>query len=150
MSDRACDELFEAMVESVGIKAFAAGMGLGTRQVHRMLNGTQPNPIARFVEAMKACEGLTAQASVDYVCRAAGGYFVRHLERLDQASVNAVKEAAEAIVAISEGEAPKMEIKEIREAISALAALEHVLLEQTTPKTSTRNVPHTGAATKEA
>ena len=130
MSADHAEEIFEAMVESVGIKAYASTIGLSTRQIHRMLNGSQPNPIQRFVEAVQACEGLTAQQAVDFVCRQAGGYFVVHIEDMAKANVNAVKESAEAIVAISENRTPRITIKEIREAISALAALERLLEEK--------------------
>lgn len=130
MSADGAEGVFEAMVESVGIKAYAAEMGLSTRQIHRMLNGSQPDPIQRFVEAIAASEGLTAQRAVDHVCRKAGGYFVTLAEDLSKANVNAVKECAEAIVAISEHRTPRIEIKEIREAISALAALERLLTEK--------------------
>ncbi|HAU38683.1 MAG TPA: hypothetical protein DCX07_13325 [Phycisphaerales bacterium] len=127
MSERCCEELFEAMVESVGVKMFAARMDLSTRQIHRMLNGVQPNPIARMSEALSACEGLTADAAMDYLCKRRGGYFLQFPDNLADANVNAVKEAAEAIVAISEGRSVNITIREIREAISALAALEGML-----------------------
>ncbi len=127
MSDLRCDELFEEMVESVGVKAFASEMGLSTRQIHRMLNGTQPNPVRRFHDAVSACEGFTCDTVMDYVCRLRGGYFMRILENLAAANINAVKESAEAIVAISEGRSVRVTVKEIREAIAALAALERRL-----------------------
>ncbi|MHC4716296.1 MAG: hypothetical protein ACYS5V_04950 [Planctomycetota bacterium] len=131
MSDDRARELFEAMVESVGVKAFAANMDLSTRQIHRMLNGTQPEPVARAVAALQAAEPEEAEAALDYVCARMGGYFVRTIDNLDVAHVNAVKESAEAIVAISEGQSPRVEIKEIREAISALASLERRLAGET-------------------
>lgn len=127
MSELRQDELFEAMVESVGVKAFGANIGLSTRQIHRMLNGTQPNPLRRFCEAIGACEGPAAQEALDFICRQCVGYFVRLATELAKANVNAVKESAEAIVAISEGESVRVTVKEIREAIAALAALEHRL-----------------------
>ena len=46
---------------------------------------------------------------------------------MDGAGVKAVKEAAEAIVAITEGGPVRMTVKEIRDAIAALAALEKLL-----------------------
>jgi hypothetical protein len=52
---------------------------------------------------------------------------MRILENLAAANVNAVKESAEAIVAISEGRSVRVTVKEIREAIAALAALERRL-----------------------
>ena len=127
MSETRYDELFEAMVASAGVKAFAANMGLSTRQIHRMLNGTQPNPIRRLHETVAACETSVGDEALDYVCRQCGGYFVRLAADLDKANVNAVKESAEAIVAISEGRSVRVTVREIREAIAALAALEHRL-----------------------
>ena len=123
MSETRCVELFEAMVESVGVKAFAGAMGLSTRQIHRMLNGSQPNPVQRFHETMWASEGLTADAAIDFLCQLRGGYFLRIPETLTAANVNAVTESAEAIVAISEGRSAAVTVKEIREAIAALSAL---------------------------
>ncbi len=134
MTFNRCDELFEAMVESVGVKAFAANLGLSARQVHRMLNGAQPNPVGRLCDALNACEGLTAQAAIDHLCQCRDGYFVAYTQDLDAANVNAVKEAAEAIVAITEGRSVRMTVKEIREAVAALAALEHRLKEPDEPK----------------
>lgn len=122
------EQLFEAMVESVGVKAFAAEMDLSTRQIHRMLNGAQANPIQRFIECLACCEGLTAQGALDFVCEQRDGYFVQRADDLKAANVNAVKESAEAIVAISEGKASRITIREIRDAISALASLEQALL----------------------
>jgi len=133
MSDPRAQELFEAMVESVGVKAFAANMDLSTRQIHRMLNGAQPEPLGRLVDALFAAEPDEAHAALDHVCGRMGGYFVRAIDNLDVAHVNAVKESAEAIVAISEGKSPRVEIKEIREAISALATLERRLTSGTGP-----------------
>jgi len=127
MSERRCEELFEAMVESVGVKAFAADMGLSTRQIHRMLNGVQPNPVSRIAACMACCEGFTADGVLDFLCQQRGGYFVAMPQSLAEANLNAVKEAAEAIVAISEGDSVDITVREIREAISALAALERSL-----------------------
>jgi hypothetical protein len=127
MSEKHSDELFEAMVESVGVKAFAMDIGLSSRQIYRILNGVQANPIERLCEAVDASETLAAEAVLDYVCQRNGGYFVRLTEDLSSANVNAVKESAEAIVAISEGRPTRVTVKEIREAISALAALEQML-----------------------
>jgi hypothetical protein len=127
MSNTRCDELFQTMVESVGVKAFAANMEISTRQVYRMLTGAQPNPVARFCEVIAAGESVQARAVLDYLCQRQGGYFVLLTEDLSLASVNAVKESAEAIVAISEGRPVRVTVKEIREAIAALAALETLL-----------------------
>jgi hypothetical protein len=131
MSEDPCDELFEAMVESVGVKAYAANMGLSSRQVHRMLNGAQPNPIRRMALALVAGASPAGHAALDCLCRRMGGYFVRLTEDLSSANVNAVTESAEAIVAISEDRSPRITVKEIREAIAALAALESRLTGRT-------------------
>ena len=144
MSDDRCAELFEAMVQSVGVKVYAANMNLSTRQVYRMLNGVQPNPVDRFGAALRACQDLSAVAALDYLCQREGGYFVRRTNDLDIASVNAIKESAEAIVAISEGRPPRVTIKEIREAISALAALEDCLASGISPPGVLGSVPKAG------
>ena len=130
MAHTRCDELFEAMTESVGVKAFAANMGLSTRQVHRMLNGSQPNPVSRMHESLAACDEPAAAAALDYLCQQRGGHFVTLADDLDMAGANAVKESAEAIVAIVEGRDPRVTVREIREAIAALAALEQRLQQQ--------------------
>ena len=127
MSEARCEELFEAMVQSVGVKAFAMEMHLSTRQVYRVLNGVQPNPIARLCEVLEASAEAASEAALDYICQRRGGYFVRQAADLKRANVNAVKESAEAIVAISEGRSPRVTVREIREAIAALAALERLL-----------------------
>ena len=134
MSDQRCDELFEAMVESVGIKAFASALGVTARQVHRMLSGAQANPLARFCDAMGACAPKAGEAVLSDLCRRRGVYWIRVPESLKAANLNAVKESAEAIVAITEGRSIRTTVKEIREAIAALAALEHVLDRKETPK----------------
>jgi hypothetical protein len=138
MSDTQCDELFAMMVESVGIKAFAAKMDLSTRQIHRMLNGAQVNPIERACAAMRACADATGHKVLDNMCRTHGGYFVPVAGDLKSANLNAVKESAEAIVAISEGRSVRITIKEIREAIAALAALEQKLENLGHPKQGAR------------
>lgn len=130
MSEDRCDELFEATVESVGIKQFAAKLGLSTRQVHRMLNGSQPNPIRRFAELLEACEPKAAEAVLSYVCRQLGVYWVRVPSDILTAHIEAVRESAEAIVAIAEGRPSRAAIKEIREAIAALAGLEKMFDQQ--------------------
>ncbi len=130
MAETRCDELFEALVDSIGVKAFAANIGLSARQVHRMLSGTQPNPVTRLCEALAAGDGFAATATLDYLCQRWGGHFVEYADNLAVANVNAVKEAAEAIIAITEGRSVRMTVKEIREAISALAALEGYLRAQ--------------------
>jgi len=129
MGDIRCDELFEALVDSVGVKAFAANLGLSSRQVHRMLSGTQPNPVRRLRDALAAGDGMVSMTVLDYLCAEHGGYFVPLDIELDVADVNAVKESAEAIVAITEGRSTRVTVKEIREAVSALAALERHLCE---------------------
>ncbi len=122
-----CDEIFEGMVEAAGIKAFASKLGLSTRQVHRMLNGSQPNPLTRFCDILSAAEPKSAEAALSHVCRKQGVYWIRVPQDLKSANLNAVKESAEAIVAITEGKDPRVTVREIREAIAALSALEKML-----------------------
>lgn len=113
---------FTELVDSVGVKRFAHSLGLSTRQVNRILSGAQSNPIERLIKSLQSAEAETGDKVLDYICQELGGHFVR-MEALDAAAVNAVKECAEAIAAISDGHISDLDIKEIREAISALAAL---------------------------
>jgi len=113
---------FAELVNSVGVKRFAASIGLSTRQVNRILSGAQPNPVERLIRAMQAADPDTGDRVLDYICQEMGGHFVR-LEALDAAAVNAVRECAEAIAAISDGHLSDKDVREIREAISALASL---------------------------
>jgi hypothetical protein len=113
---------FTELVESVGVKRFAQSMGLSTRQINRMLGGAQPNPVDRMIRALQASEADVGDRVLDFVCQEMGGHFVRH-EGLDDAAVNAVKECAEAIAAISDGDVSQVDVREVREAISALTTL---------------------------
>ena len=113
---------FAALVESVGVKRFAQALQISTRQVNRILSGVQPNPIERLVRSIQSVEPGVGDRVVDYVCQEMGGHFVRH-EAIDAAAVNAVKECAEAIAAISDGQITDFDLREIREAISALSGL---------------------------
>ncbi len=113
---------FAALVESVGVKRFAQALQISTRQVNRILSGVQPNPIERLVRSLQSVEPAVGDRVVDYVCQEMGGHFVRH-EAIDAAAVNAVKECAEAIAAISDGQITDFDLGEIREAISALSGL---------------------------
>lgn len=113
---------FAMLVESVGIKRFSAEIGLSTRQVNRILSGAQPNPIERVIRCLQCAEPEIGDNVLDFVCQELGGHFVRH-EAIDTAAVNAVKECAEAIAAISDGEISDLDVKEIREAISALSSV---------------------------
>jgi hypothetical protein len=113
---------FAELVHSVGTKRFALGMGLSTRQVNRILAGAQPNPIERLVRALQNCDPQTGDRVLDYVCQEMGGHFVRH-EAIGDATVNAVRECAEAIAAISDGHVTDLDMREIRDAISALSGL---------------------------
>lgn len=113
---------FTELVQSAGVKRFASGMGLSTRQVNRMLSGAQPNPVERIIRVLESAEPEVGDRALDYICQEMGGYFVRH-EALDDAAVNAVKECAEAIAAMSDGEYCDITVKEIREAIAALSSI---------------------------
>lgn len=117
-----CLEQFTRLVESVGIKRFSTALGISTRQVNRIMAGVQPNPIERLVRALQGADAETGDKVLDFICEEMGGHFVRH-ETLDEASINAVKECAEAIAAISDGNVTDVDVREIREAISALSGL---------------------------
>jgi len=121
-------ECFHAMVNSVGVKRFAAELGLSTRQINRMLSGAQPNPVERIIRCVQSSAPDVGDRTVDFICREAGGYFVRE-ETLDAAVVNAVKECAEAIAAISDGEITELDEVEIREAVQALVCLARAVKE---------------------
>jgi len=128
-TDRALD-FFRRMVESVGVKRFAHSLGLSTRQVNRILAGAQPNPVNRLLRSLQACCPEEGDAALDYICQEMGGYFVREEGALDNAAVNAVRECAEAIAAISDGRISSVDEKEIREAITALISLSRAVQEQ--------------------
>lgn len=116
-------ELFRRMVDSVGVKTFADQLGISTRQVNRILAGTQPNPVRRLIKSLNSCDVKTGDDVLSAICEDMGGYFIREEPSLDAAAVNAVKECAEAIAVISDGEICPVDEVEIREAISALIAL---------------------------
>lgn len=118
----ACLRRFADMVDNVGVKRFSASLGLSTRQVNRILSGAQPNPVERLIRSLQAVDPDIGDQMLDFVCQEMGGHFVR-MQNLDQATVNAVKECAEAIAAISDGHISELDIKEIREAISALQSV---------------------------
>lgn len=113
---------FADLVKSVGVKRFAQSLGLSTRQVNRILSGAQPNPVERLLRCLQSATPDAGDRVLDYVCQEMGGHFVRH-EAFDEATVNAVKECAEAIAAISDGQISQLDLQEIREAISALSSL---------------------------
>ena len=117
-----CQRQFAALVEGVGVKRFAASLGISTRQINRMLTSAQPNPIERLIKCLQAVEPQVGDRVLDYICQEMGGHFVRQ-EGLNEAAVNAVRECAEAIAAISDGQVGEVDMKEIREAISALSGL---------------------------
>ncbi len=121
---------FRSMVESVGVKRFSACMGLSTRQINRMLSGAQPNPVERLVRCLQSCEPDVGDEALSFICQEAGGQFVKDdPASLDTASVNAVRECAEAIAAISDGEVSRVDEREVREAIASLSALLHAVRE---------------------
>ena len=113
---------FVTLVESTGIKRFSSSLGIGTRQINRILSGAQPNPIERLIRSLQSATPEVGDLVLDFICQEMGGHFVRH-EGIDEAAVNAVKECAEAIAAISDGHISDLDIMEIREAISALSGL---------------------------
>ena len=117
-----CREAFTSLVDSVGVKRFSSSIGISTRQTNRILCGAQPNPIERLIRSVQAVDASTGDRVLDLICQEMGGHFVRH-EAINDAAVNAVRECAEAIAAISDGEISKLDVQEVREAISALSAL---------------------------
>lgn len=121
---------FRAMVESVGVKRFSQSLGLSTRQVNRILAGVQPNPVHRLIKALQASDSEVGDRTLDFIAKEMGGHFVRESGGLDDDAVNAVKECAEAIAAISDGHITELDEKEIREAISALICLNRTLSER--------------------
>ncbi len=120
--DTTGDSHFRTMVESVGVKRFASSLSISTRQINRMLSGAQPNPVSRMILCLQSCDPECGDGVIDYLCEEMGGFFVRE-ETVEAASVNAVKECAEAIAAISDGEITRLDEVEIREAVEALIAL---------------------------
>ena len=128
---RIAREAFRAMVDSVGVKRFAADMDLSTRQVNRILSGAQPNPIDRLIRCLLCCDAQVGDRVLDLICQEMGGYFVRE-ETIEGASVNAVRECAEAIAAISDGHISQMDEVAIRDAVSALTTLARTV-QQTRP-----------------
>ena len=127
-------EHFRRMVESVGVKRFSSCMDLSTRQINRMLSGAQPNPVERLVRSLQSCHPDVGDEALSYVCQEAGGLFIKDEEPdLDASTVNAVRECAEAIAAISDGKITRVEEREIREAICAMTALLRTVREERRP-----------------
>ncbi len=123
--DDFCDESlrhFASLVESIGVKRFAQSLDLSTRQINRILAGAQPNPVERIIRSLQSSTPERGDAVLDFICQEMGGHFVRH-EAINDATVNAVRECAEAIAAISDGQVTSVDLREIREAISALHGL---------------------------
>lgn len=114
---------FRRMVDSVGVKRFASDMNLSTRQINRMLSGAQPNPVERIIRSLQCCEAEIGDETLSFICQEAGGYFVKEEGELDTAAATAVRESAEAIAAISDGEITEVDENEVRDAISALIGL---------------------------
>ena len=128
----ACLQHFAALVESVGVKRFSAAMNLSTRQVNRILSATQPNPIERLIKSLQSADVEVGDRTLDFLCGEMGGHFVRSINN-DDAILNAVKECAEAIAAISDGKVDESDRREIREAISALESV--LSVPRSSPKT---------------
>ena len=115
-------EQLAAMVEDIGVKNFAQSLELSTRQVNRILAGVQPNPVERLILCLQAVDPEVGDQSLDFICREMGGHFVRHLNH-DESITEAVRECAEAIAAMSDGTLTSEDVKEVREAISALSSV---------------------------
>lgn len=111
---------FREMVESVGVKSFAHDMALSTRQINRMLSGAQPNPVERLIRCLQCCSPEVGDRALAFICQEAGGHFVKDEGTVTDAVVNAVKECAEAIAALSDGEVSLTARREVHEAITAL------------------------------
>ena len=118
----ACLARFRELVESVGVKRFSASLGVSTRQVNRILAGTQPNPLARLIRSLQAATPEAGERALDHVAAEMGGHFVPRQES-DAAMTSAIKEAAEAIAAISDGDVDDDDRREVREAIAALESV---------------------------
>jgi hypothetical protein len=129
-SDDRAGELFRIMVDSVGVKRFASELGVTTRQVNRILSGAQPNPVDRLLRCLQACAPEVGDRVMDHLCQEMGGHFVREAGDLSSAAVNAVRESAEAIAAISDGNISAIDAVQIREAIGALVALSKKVQEE--------------------
>jgi len=115
---------FRRMVESVGVKRFSSCMSLSTRQINRMLSGAQPNPVERVVRSLQSCHPDVGDEALGFICQEAGGQFVKdESPELDASAAEAVRECAEAIAAIADGEVSRVDEREVREAVSALTAL---------------------------
>jgi hypothetical protein len=115
---------FRRMVESVGVKRFSSCMELSTRQINRMLSGAQPNPVDRLVRCLQSCEADVGDEALSFICQEAGGLFLKDEEPdLDHTTVDAVRECAEAIKAIADGQVTRADERSVREAICALSAL---------------------------
>jgi len=124
-------ERFREMVQSVGVKKFSACMDLSTRQINRMLSGAQPNPVERLVRCLQSCHPDVGDDALSFICQEAGGQFIKDEGAdLDSVAVNAVRECAEAIAAISDGEITHVDEREVREAIAALTSLLHSVREE--------------------
>ncbi|MFG0258374.1 MAG: hypothetical protein ACF8GE_10770 [Phycisphaerales bacterium JB043] len=128
--DDEADANLQRMVESVGVKVFSDAVGLSTRQVNRILAGAQPNPLARTVRFLQSCDTESGDQAIAFLCQEIGGHFVRDEPTIDSAKINAVKECAEAIAAISDGKMTKPDQREVREAISALCSLLKIVTDE--------------------
>ena len=117
-----CQKRFCELVESVGVKRYAEEMSVSTRQINRVLSGAQPNPIERVIQCLQAAETEVGDQVLDFMCQELGGHFVRQ-EGMNDSAISAVRECAEAIAAISDGQVGEIDLKEIRDAISALSGL---------------------------
>lgn len=124
-----CRRHFASMIDAAGIKRFSSSLGLSTRQVNRMLSNAQPNPLERIIRCLQAVDPEMGDRVLDFICQEMGGHFVRQ-EGINEAAVNAVKECAEAIAAISDGQISDVDTRDIREAISALSSLIYALREE--------------------
>ncbi|MEC9372760.1 MAG: hypothetical protein VYC34_02915 [Planctomycetota bacterium] len=117
-------------------------MSLSTRQINRMLSGAQPNPVERIIRCLQAAQPEVGDEALSFICQEAGGLFIKEEGSLDSAAVNAVRECAEAIACISDGEVSRPDEAEIREAICALTALLRLVQEQRQTARTGGTSPH--------
>lgn len=135
---------FRAMVESVGVKRFAADMDLSTRQINRMLSGAQPNPVERIVRCLQSCDAEIGDETLEFICQETGGHFVKDVGSFDRSSSETLRRAADAVASAAEDRNAQVSEREVREAISALIALLGVVQQRPSePREEHQPVVHT-------
>jgi hypothetical protein len=108
-------------------------MALSTRQINRMLSGAQPNPVERLIRCLQCCAPEVGDRTLAFICQEAGGHFIKDEGTVTEAVVNAVKECAEAIAALSQSDVSPITRREVQEAIAALKSVLLVGAEEPAP-----------------